>query len=759
MNGILKITAIILAFCVTAISADDRVGKIRGSVINTVTREPLPGARVVLVSTDLGAATNIDGDYIISNIPVGTYVVQAALIGYDYDVKNDVVIDPTKPLELNFALKENPLDYGKIVITPDYFTKSSDFELSTQVQSNEEIRRLPGGFEDVVRAVSILPGVAQAQNGRNDLIIRGGAPSENLYVVENLESSNINHFGTQGASGGPLSFINLDYVEETSFTTGGFGVRYGDKLSSVLNIDLRKGRTDRLGGKATVSASQFGLDFEGPLSNNGSFLLAARRSYLDFIFKASGFSFVPEYWDFISKADYRIGKSDNISFLVTGALDRVKYFNDTPDDLFDNSRVLGSDQDQAISGITWQHLIQNGFTNITIGYNFADYFYQQNDSLLNPIFRNKSTENEIYVKGEIIYQLSKEFEVTAGLKTQHLNFQNDVLISGFLTDYGDSLAIDRLFEASATKASSFMQFSYYKKRFKITAGLRGDYFDLIKDKYAVSPRFQSSISLSEVTDINLSYGQYFQSPSSIWLIANPVNRGLSFIKANQYIAGIERLLRRDVKLGLETYYKTYHDYPASLDRPYLIMANTGAGFGGADEGFASFGLDRLASDGTGRSWGIEFLVQKKYSEIPCYGIISIGYGHSKFTAIDGITRPSNWDQRWIINIGGGYIFNSNWEVGTKFRLATGRPYTPFNDDGTKDITAYNTERIDVNHSLDLRLDRRWMFDKWMMVTYIDIQNIYNRRQKDVPRWNDRDGSLDDEAGIGILPTIGISVSF
>jgi len=759
MKEVFKISVFLLTLFVASVSADVRVGAIRGSVINAVTREPLPGARVVLLNTDIGRATNIDGEYRIDNIPVGTYVVQASLIGYGYDVKNDVVIDPTKVIELNFALNENPIDYGKIVVTPDYFTKSPDFELSTQVQSNEEIRRLPGGFEDVVRAISILPGVAQAQNGRNDLIIRGGAPSENLYIVENLESSNINHFGTQGASGGPLSFINLDYVEETSFTTGGFGVRYGDKLSSVLNIDLRKGRTDRFGGKGTISASQFGLDFEGPLSTNGSYLFSARRSYLDFIFKASGFSFVPEYWDFISKVDYRISRSDNIGFLITGALDRVKYFNDTPDDLFDNSRVLGSDQDQAISGITWQHLIQNGFTNLTVGYNFADFYYQQNDSLLNPIFRNKSTESEVYIKGEIIYKLGRTSELTAGLKTQHLIFDNDVLISGFLTDYGDSLAIDRLFKARATKASTFMQFSYYRKWFKLTAGLRGDYFDLIKDKYAVSPRFQGSISLSPETDINFSFGQYFQSPSYVWLIANPANRRLSFIKANQYIAGIERLLRRDVKVSLETYYKTYHDYPASLDRPYLIMANTGAGFGGADEGFASFGLERLASDGKGQSWGIEFLIQKKYSEIPCYGIFSVGYGHSKFTAIDGISRPSNWDQRWIMNFGGGYIFNEKWEIGTKFRLATGRPFTPFNNDGTKDISAYNTERIDINHSLDVRLDRRWMFDKWMMVTYIDIQNVYNRRQKDVPRWNARDASIDDESGIGILPTIGVSVSF
>jgi len=182
MKSVFKISAFLLTLCVTSIPADDRVGNIRGSVINAVTLEPLPGARVVLVNTNLGAAANIDGEYLIGNIPVGTYVVQASVIGYDYDVKNDVVIDPTKVIEINFALKENPIDYGKIVVTPDYFTKSPDFELSTQIQSNEEIRRLPGGFEDVVRAVSILPGVAQAQNGRNDLIIRGGAPSENRQV-------------------------------------------------------------------------------------------------------------------------------------------------------------------------------------------------------------------------------------------------------------------------------------------------------------------------------------------------------------------------------------------------------------------------------------------------------------------------------------------------------------------------------------------------------------------------------------------------
>jgi hypothetical protein len=662
-------------------------------------------------------------------------------------------------IELIFELKENPLEYDDVVVIPSYFPISPDFKLSTQIQSNEEIRRLPGGFEDVVRAISILPGVAQAQNGRNDLIIRGGSPSENLYVIDNLEANNINHFGTQGASGGPLSFINLDYVEETAFSTGGFGVRFGDKLSSVLDIKLRNGRSDRVGGKATISASQFGLDFEGPIKGNGSYLFSARRSYLDFIFKASGFSFVPEYWDYIGKINYNLGRSNNISLLTTGALDNVKYFNKTADDLFDNSRVLGSDQNQALNGITWLHLFPNGYTNVTVGFNYADYYYQQNDSLLIPIFKNNSFEKESYIKSEVIYQLSRYFELTAGAKTTNVIFRNDVLISDYTTDFGESLSIDKVYKSNATKASSFLQFSLNKDWLRITLGSRIDYFDLIKDKFEISPRLLGSLALNSNTKLNLSVGRYYQSPSYVWLIADPINRELSFLSADQYIAGIERLLRRDIKLSLEGYYKRYSNYPTSIDRRYIIMANTGAGFGGSDEGFASFGLDRLSSDGTGRSWGLELFAQKRFSELPYYGLVSIGYGKSEFTALDGIRRSSNWDQRWIVNLGGGYVFNSLWEAGIKFRLATGRPYTPFNSDGTKKTLFYNTKRLRTNHSLDIRVERRWMFSKWMMVTYIDIQNIYNRKQKDVPRWNERDGSVDDVAGIGILPTIGLSVSF
>jgi TonB-dependent Receptor Plug Domain. len=297
-----KFITLAIIFIISAnIYSQNGVGTISGQVRETNTRLPLVAANIILLGTDLGAATDDGGNFIIKNVPSNTYQIRASIIGYRSQIKTDIVVQPGKLTQVNFDLSPETIEIENVVIRADYFNKDILQPSSIKTFSYEEIRRSPGGFEDVVRALSILPGVAQADAGRNDLIVRGGAPSENLYIVDGLEIPNINHFGTQGATGGPLSYINLDFVRETSFSTGGFSAMYGDKLSSVLKIDLRQGRNDRVGGKATISATQFGLNLEGPaFIQNSNFIFSARRSYLDFIFKAAGFAFVPEYYDVLS---------------------------------------------------------------------------------------------------------------------------------------------------------------------------------------------------------------------------------------------------------------------------------------------------------------------------------------------------------------------------------------------------------------------------------------------------------------------------
>ncbi len=751
-----------LIFFSPELTSQSQNGTITGKVINMQTEEPLIGVSVVVVGTTIGAATNEEGLFAIQNVPLGTYSIRASAVGFQPVMKTDVVVAPGKPAQTFFQLTERVLDVDEVTVTADYFQKNIDSPVSVQSLGYEEIRRIPGGLEDVVRAVSILPGVAQVQPGRNDLIVRGGAPSENLFVVDNVEVPNINHFGTQGASGGPLSFINLDFVNEASFSSGGFGARYGDKLSSVLSIELRDGRTDRFGGKATISASQFGLNLEGPLGADGSALFSARRSYLDFVFKAAGFGFVPEYWDFLGKANYRLGAKDQVTFLGIAALDNVKLFNDTEKKKYDNSRILYSDQNQGIAGITWRHLLPKGYSTVTLSQTLFTYEYRQDDTLLlAPIFSSSSHEYETALRSDIVLQLDKSTEFSAGAQGKRIDFSSRILLPKFYTNYRDSLDINARLDTTAYKAAIYTQVvESFSRHCTITAGARADYFNLIEKAFVVSPRFSLSYIFTSATTASISVGRYYQAPSYVWLVANPANRKLSFVGVNQYVVGVEHLLRADTKISLEVYLKNYFDYPASLSQKFLVLANTGAGFGGSQEAYASFGIDPLVSSGSGKASGAELFLQKKLSEIPWYGIVSVSYTDSRFTALDGISRPSNFNQRWILNIGGGTIMEKVWEFSAKFRFATGRPYTPYNADGTQEIAAYNTARIGANHSLDVRAERRWNFTEWNLMTYIDIQNIYNRRPLDAPIFDERTREVKQVSNtIGILPSIGVSAEF
>jgi len=297
-------------------------GDIKGFVLDDFSQQPLVGANIELINTTLGASTDGEGAFNITDIPDGVYNLKFSYIGYVPKFISDVVVKSSRPALLEIKLKEAAIEGEAITVIGGYFEAENATQPSVLSLNREEIRRFPGGFEDVVRTVSTLPGVAiNTEAGRNDLLVRGGGPSENSFVVNNIEVPNINHFGTQGSSSGSLSFINLDFVEDVSFSSGGFGARYGDKMSSVLNLNTSFGRIDRIGGKALISATQFGLNVEGPVGGFGNFIFSARESYLDLIFKAAGLPFVPVYTDFNLIFNGKLANNDRINVLVLGALD------------------------------------------------------------------------------------------------------------------------------------------------------------------------------------------------------------------------------------------------------------------------------------------------------------------------------------------------------------------------------------------------------------------------------------------------------
>ena len=754
-ENISSIVLLMLIFlCTDSYSQEDK-GIIYGSVKDLISLEPLPGANILVMDTNFGAASDLDGNYRIEGIEPGTYRVRISSIGYMSVIKTDIVVNSIKPNRIDVELQQMPYQLDEVTVMDDYFTKNPLEIVSTTKFNFEEIRRSPGAFEDVIRALSILPGVAQADAGRNDLIIRGGAPYENLFLVDGIKIPNINHFGSQGATGGPLSYLNLDFVRSTSFSTGGFPVNYGDKLSSVLSIKLKNGRSDRIGGKATISSSQFGLNLEGPISKNSDFIFSIRRSYLDFIFKEAGFAFVPEYYDMLSKINFNLGSGNSLSFFFLGALDNVNFFNDTPDKRFDNSRTIGSDQKQYTFAGKYQNVFKRGFLDLSLSRNYVDFNSTQTDTLQNPLYTNLSTEIENNLKTDVTFKFSSENEINIGTELSLIEFNSEVYFPSKLTSFGDSLSTINYQTANTYfKGGGYLNYNFnLTNRILINFGIRGDYFNGINTRFYFSPRLSFSYKLSPLSSINISAGIYHQSPSYIWL-NNRKNKDLKYIKVNQYILGFENRLSEDILFKTEGFIKDYSNYPVSTLRPYLILANTGAGF--SDDNYSSLGLDPLQSSGKGLTKGIEFSLQKKLSDIPYYGIVSLTISRSDFTPLDGIKRAGLYDQNVIFNVNGGYKFNAEWEGSFKFRFASGSPYTPFDNNGRQSVYEYNSKRLVPSHSLDLRIDKRWNFSSWVLITYLDIQNIYNRRNMNSVRWDPRIMKVDESSSIGILPSIGIS---
>jgi hypothetical protein len=761
MKGIVYCLFLIFAFSYLAISQTEILasGKVTGRIISSMTKSPLSGVTVKILDSKLGGISKSDGTFIIKDIPTGLQKVQFTSLGFETYVQTDVAVGTGKPAYLEVQMVEKVIDLGEVEVKASYFQKRIETVTSSQNLSFEDIRRAPGVQEDVIRATALLPGVNVTSAGRNDLIVRGGAPFENLFIVDNIEVNNINHFGSQGSTGGPLSLINLDYVRNVDFSAGGFGAKYGDKTSSITNITLRNGNENQLGGKVNFSATGFGANLEGPIDGNGSWIFSVRRSYLDFIFGLAGFAFIPQYWDFQGKANYRLDQKNTLTFLTISAIDNVTLKNENLDNKYKNSSIAVPDQYQNFSGLTWQHLFGTGFTTVTLATSYTKFTTFQNDSNLVEIFRNNSKEGELILRTDVDWMLGETTELTFGNQVKYGGILDyNVLIPGYVRT--DNLGQQKPLQVDTTfhsyKNSTYASLSTAFGMHRITFGGRLDYYNFTDGKIFFSPRLSYIYTLNEHSSLIMSAGRYYQAPSYIWSVGGS-EKNLKPILADQLVVGYAHTPLEDIKVQLELYYKKYSNYPARVFRPQSVLAP-----GGFDDISSDipFGLEPLLSTGEGWSRGAELFIQKKLSDIPLYGLLSITYSESMFTSIDGIERPSAYDSRFIFNISTGYRFGRDWEVSTKFRMATGVPTTPYNSDGTKNYSKYNAgERLSMFHALDLRIDKRWTLSSSTLVTYIDIQNVYGRKNVSGERWNVRKNAPEYQESIGVLPSIGVSWEF
>ena len=756
------------------------VGTITGRVIDAGTQEVLFGANVILVGTNRGAASDSEGYFEIENVPVGNYSVQFLYLGYETVFKSDVVVRSARPVTVNAELIPSLVEGEEIVVTAGYFGEEEKTPPSVIALSREEIRRFPGGFEDVVRTVSTLPGVAiNMSQGRNDLLVRGGGPSENLYLINNIEIPNINHFGSQGFTGGSLSFVNLDFVEDVTFSTGGFGAAYGDKMSSVISLTMLSEIPKQVESKLTISATQFGADLEAPLGKGGSVILSARKSYLDLIFKAAGLPFVPVYTDYNVILNYELSPKDRLFVIGLSAINDVDRNQSSLENRVFNASVLGNSQYKGITGLNYRRLIRKGFVDVTASVNLSRYNFRQIDEEEDVYFSSDADEWEYGLKIQHTWTATKRLVLRSGISAKFINNVNATTFADTIIDRSGQripsqalgLPADTDLRQKLGKHAGFVEADWrVTPLIGLNLGIRSELYPFLDQVIYLAPRFSLKYRIHPKQSLRISGGIYHQSPAYVWLV-NPMNSRLSAFENRMGVLGWDLLVRRDTRISLETYYKDYRHLPTGTIpgvSDYFVLTNTGSSYGGREDDFQSFGYYNLVSEGMGKAYGAEFLAQKKFSDLPFYGQLSITWNKSRFTAGNGLTSPGQFDQRFIVNVSGGYIFNSRWQVSGKFRYFTGVPYTPvyrpsenpLNPGAIQNLPEeYLTARVAPGHHLDLRVDRTWYLGGVTLITYVDVQNVYNYKIPMIPQYDFWEDKIEDSASIGVLPSIGISVEF
>ncbi|MFY7923807.1 MAG: TonB-dependent receptor [Gemmatimonas sp.] len=742
-------------------------GAISGRVIAAVTEAPVVGATVRVIGQAPGAQTDSAGRFVLRGVRVGIATIEVRRLGYAPVLRGDIAVSPAKPAEVLVVLRDVGVQLENVTVRPEAFPAQmpTSTPVSTQRYDAEEVRRQPGAQEDVLRAISIAPGVGVTSAARNDIVVRGGAPFENLFVVDNIEVPNINHFGSQGSTGGPISLINIRFIESAQLSAGGFGARLGDRTSSATTLTLREGNRERIAGELNVAATQVGAVLEGPIGKNASFFANVRQSYLDLLFKAIGLSFIPSYTDATVKATWRPTRRDAFSALTIAARGTISFDNTTDSARVNNSQVLAPTQDQYFSGLTWKRLLTRGVVTTTLGRTWTRYVTEQRDSLLAPVFASRSTEGENSLRTDVTLLAGRGVEIETGTIFKYASdLRYDATLAGFARRDANGaprpLQVDTNF--TALRNGSYVQATWqWQPRIRVSGGVRSDWYGFLNNAVRLAPRVSVSAQLSPSTTLSLAGGRYWQAPSYIWLVGDAGNANrLTPFRADQLVGGITRLLGSDLKVQFEVYGKRYADYPARVFRPQAVLSPSGFDDVTTD---IPFGLEPLQSTGTGSAYGAEVFVQKKLGASPWYGQLSASLNRTRFEGLDGTSTRGAFDTPLLTNGVIGWRPNAKWELALRVRGASGLPYTPFVLNGalagTLDFAQYNAERTSAFFAADVRADRRFLLWNRQLIAFVDLQNVTNRANNSAPQWNPRLRRPDPNTGIGLLPSIGLNFEF
>jgi hypothetical protein len=787
---------IIFLFALFSFASFAQNGTIEGRVFNAKNNDPLPFVNIIIFGTNAGATTDINGKFIFTGVKPGFVKLEASYVGYEKFTTTEFKVTNSKHAYIEIGMDELVVNLKQVEIKEKLFEKSSETPLSMQKIGIQEIEKSAGGNRDISKVIQSLPGVGSGVAFRNDVIVRGGSPSENKFYLDDVEIPNLNHFATQGASGGPVGIVNVDFIREVDFLTGSFPADKGNMLSCLIDMKQIDGNKDKFHFKGSIGASDLALSFDGPIGKKSTFLFSVRQSYLQLLFSLLDLPFLPTYNDAQFKYRIMFDKKNQLTILGIGALDREKLnlkANKTDAQKYILNTIPVLRQWNYAMGAVFKHFRKDSYDTWVLSRNMLrnksyKYFNNVESDPANLLLDYVSDEIENKFRYE--YSLKRNgYGFTAGGGLEFAKYTNDTKQKFFIAGNPIILQYHTLLDLYKWYVFAQVSKAFFGERLALSFGVRSDansYSTRMSSMIdQLSPRFLGSYSITEKLSLNFNVGRYYQMPAYTTMgfrneageLVNKAN-GLKYISADHAVLGIAFQDGKHFQLTLEGFYKKYRNYPFSV-KDSVSLASKGADY-------MIFGNEEVSSTSKGRAYGGELLFRIKMLK-GFNMLLSYTYVRSEFTVKTGNYIPSSWDNRNLVNMVFTKNFKGTWDVGFKWRLLGGAPYTPYDLQTSSLISAwnisgqpfmnyneFNTLRANAYQQLDVRLDKTFFFKKWSLDLYVDVQNVTNSKMigqdnyilqtddKGDPIIDPADPSryllkpIKNEAGT-VLPTIGLII--
>lgn len=800
---------LLVAVSQAAIAQTAGGGEARGVVVGVVsdatTREGVPYAQVIVSGTSIGAMADSSGRFRIDRAPVGYHTLLVRSVGYKEATTGAFLVTAARECVVNAELEMEATRVGEVVVLGRSRRHTETQPLGNRTLNLQQIEKSPGGNRDISKVIQNLPGVVATPISRNDLVVRGGGPNENKFYLDRIEIPIINHFTTQGASGGNVGIINSDFLSSARLYTSTFPVGRASGLSSVLDLRMTEGNSERFRAKISAGASDVALTIDSPVGKNGNIIASVRQSYLQVLFGLLELPFLPTYNDAQIKYSHHFDERNHLYIVALGSLDRSRLNFSMKDLTLDRQQILEylpeNDQWSYVVGAVYARYTKNGVLNLvasTDRLNNSLQKWQDNEPAKGKNIDYRSNESTVRLRAEYDVDLGRGFALDAGAGVQRGAYDNRTFRK---LQFGGQ-AVDEIYSTKIA-LMRYEGFASINKqlaagKLNVNFGLRldgNDYSERMANPLRqLSPRLGVSYRFAPKWIVSASAGRYFQEPAYTSMgfrdpTGEVVNRErLRYIRSDQATAGVAFEPNKRSRLSVEGFYKHYSRYPMSL------VDSTAIGSKGYD--VFAVGAEPVVSNGTGRAYGLE--VEYRNDDLWGFRLMATyTYYYSQFRRWNagtdrpsGAWTPSNWDYRHLVSVVLMRSLPRGWDVGIRWRFAGGAPYTPYDVDLSARIDSWeathrpvvdyslvNSGRLPAFHQMDLRVDKTWFFRRWTLALYLDIQNLYNYKAYGqpglIPERDEATGqyvpdparpgyykmvTYPNQLGGTIIPTFGVIVS-